>query len=138
MNLFAIIDALFDPSDKWDMISDKDKKNCKFMVNRLLSIEYPETAQRLNHIRQSPTGVIEYWRLYLKGKYRRTPQFMYTKTKAIQLAREKAKVKSDNIKAYVEFHGLGTKDIEWLLLWDDNIKKKVDEFTKGKEMTIKK
>lgn len=80
MELFDIIKLIFSNNKKWDEIGRRDKDRNFFMINRIMSIQFPVQANQFNKIRIVPHNVIDWWHRALKDKYTRIPNWIYTKT----------------------------------------------------------
>lgn len=64
--LFDVVNALFKKTNDWNNISDDDKINNFFIINRFLSKKYPEKAQLLNSKNINKLASIELWYHFLK------------------------------------------------------------------------
>lgn len=92
MDLFDIVKKVFDKKDSsWDAVSQIDKSRNFFMINRIMSIQFPLQANQFNHIKIAPPNVIDWWRNNLCTRYTKTPNWIYTKTKKKE-KKEKEKV----------------------------------------------
>lgn len=95
MQLFDVIKKLF--SDKrWEEVSKNDKSKNFFMINRIMSINFPAQANMFNHLKVNPSQVIDWWHGTLTNLYSKPPYWIYTKTK------KKGTEKKDNSKNYSE------------------------------------
>lgn len=121
MNLFDFIELLFRKKSNWWAIPDQEKKKCFFMVQRLLSIKYPEFADKFNRIGINQALALDFWHLYLSRTFVGVPSFMKTATKARRDQKKSKSIKlpdKDDISRYMEFHRLGTKDLDDLLMFE--------------------
>ncbi len=113
MNLFEFIKVLFSDPYKWKSITNGDKKKNHFMVNRMMSINYPLHAQAFNHLKIDPVSTINFWQQFMSNIYNRVPFWIYTKgAKKHKEAREKKlDIKETTIKKYSKFYSLDVKSV---------------------------
>lgn len=80
MELFDIGKLIFTTKQKeWDAVSKNDKSRNFFMLNRIMSIQYPTQANQFNHLKVIPAPVIDWWHDTLSHRYSRPPQWLFTK-----------------------------------------------------------
>lgn len=85
MELFDVIKQIFKSDKEWNKVSKYDKTRNFFMINRIMSIQYPLQANQFNHLKITPRPVIDWWHSALspmvqKQGYQRTPGWVFTKT----------------------------------------------------------
>jgi len=82
MELFDIIKNIFNQKeDVWKNVSKNDKSRNFFMINRIMSIQFPIQAQQFNKLKVSPPYVVDWWRNTLNTRFTKVPTWIYTKTK---------------------------------------------------------
>lgn len=104
MDLFDIVKKIFDKKDSsWETVSQIDKSRNFFMINRIMSIQFPLQANQFNHIKIAPPNVIDWWRNNLCSRYTKTPNWIYTKTKKKEKKeKEKAEVlEIDEVEKFI-------------------------------------
>ena len=95
MQLFDIIKKMF--SDKnWEDVGKNDKARNFFMINRIMSINFPIQANQFNHLKINPSSSVDWWHKTLINLYTKPPYWIYTKTK------KKDSQKSESKKDYSE------------------------------------
>lgn len=93
MQLFDIIKLIFtNKKDKWNTVAKIEKSRNFFMINRIMSIQFPVQANQFNKIKVVPANVVNWWHDTLSSRFSRPPQWLYTETK------KKAKPQKNNIK----------------------------------------
>lgn len=117
MELFDVIDVMFTNHAKWVDVTNYDKKKHYFMINRMMSIQYPLQANALQHLKTNQIGVVEFWFNFISSNYNYKPKWLYTKAKKNEKAK-KAKVSNESIMTYAKLYGYETK----------NVKKAIDIF----------
>lgn len=76
--LFDIINAIFTDKNKINEYSDLTLNRNSFMVNRLLSINFPLQANALNIKNINSCDLIKSWNIFLPEQIK-IPNFLYTK-----------------------------------------------------------
>jgi hypothetical protein len=84
MGPYDLIKAFFLSDREWEDISPVTKRKNFFMVNRVMSIQYPLQGQLLNNTRISAEEAIDWWRMWMKRIYTRPPKWCYTSTKGFK------------------------------------------------------
>lgn len=80
VKLFDLIDAMWD-DEKWSRITNQEKASHYFMINRLMSIAFIKETSALNLEKINYGLIVEFWREIMKSRYKRKPNFLFTKTK---------------------------------------------------------
>lgn len=80
MELFDIIKKIFDKKD-WNKVTNADKNRNFFMINRIMSIQFPIQANQFNRSKIEPVHVIDWWHGTMSNHFKSTPPWIYTKTK---------------------------------------------------------
>lgn len=81
MELFDIIKTIFKSDKDWKNVGRNDKVRNFFMINRIMSIQFPVQANQFNHIRISQKPVIDWWHNTLSSYYSKQPPWIFTSTK---------------------------------------------------------
>jgi hypothetical protein len=81
MELFELVKKIFKSEKDWNKVSRNDKTKNFFMVNRIMSIQFPVQANQFNHTKISPRPVVDWWHNNLSRYYTKTPNWIFTKTK---------------------------------------------------------
>ena len=93
MELFTLIKNIFSSDDKvWKTVGKFDKSKNFFMVNRIMSIQFPIQANQFNKLKVVSPPVVDWWRDNLSHRYSKPPTWIYTKTKKLE------KQKPDSVK----------------------------------------
>lgn len=67
-NLLAIFNAMTKNRNLWYQVSDKQKEDFFFIINRMMSKKYPYISQSLNFKEQDPIVGMDLWFQFLNGK----------------------------------------------------------------------
>lgn len=81
MELFDIVKTIFKSDKDWNKVSRNDKVRNFFMINRVMSIQFPAQANQFNNTKISPRPVVDWWHSTLSRYYSKTPGWIFTKTK---------------------------------------------------------
>lgn len=81
MDLFDVIKTLFKKGKAWEEVGNNDKVKNFFMINRIMSIQFPVQANQFNHTKIIPRPVIDWWHDTMSNYYSKTPPWIFTKTK---------------------------------------------------------
>jgi hypothetical protein len=82
MQLFDLVKNIFSNNEKvWKSVGRIDKSRNFFMVNRIMSIQFPIQANQFNKLKITPPPVIDWWRDTLSHRFSKPPVWVYTKTK---------------------------------------------------------
>ena len=81
MELFDIVKTIFKSEKDWTNISRNDKIRNFFMINRIMSIQFPMQANQFNNTKISPRPVVDWWHSTLSRNYTKMPSWIFTKTK---------------------------------------------------------
>lgn len=115
MSPFDIIKSFH--SKGWDKIKDREKSRNFFMINRIMSIQYPIQASAFNHIKIQPDRTIDWWRDSICKIYKNSPKWIFTQTikggkkevekideEVLQFIKEKYNISSREIKEIQDFY----------------------------------
>ncbi len=81
MELFDVIKTIFKKGKAWDEVGKNDKVKNFFMINRIMSIQFPIQSNQFNHTKVSPRPVIDWWHDTMSNYFSKTPPWIFTKTK---------------------------------------------------------
>lgn len=117
MELFDYIGTIFGSDKVWEEVGNNDKNKHSFMLNRLMSIQFPMQASMLNALKISQIGQAETWRMIGK-QYKRTPGFIYTKT-STKKEKTKKKYSDDAVRKYMQINEIGEREFKEALKFNE-------------------
>jgi len=82
MELFDIVKLVFNKKG-WNKVSGLDKSRNFFMINRIMSIQFPLQANQFNKNRINPIPVVDWWQGAMSSYFKTVPPWIYTKTKKV-------------------------------------------------------
>lgn len=68
MTLNDLIKIIFENKSQWGKVSNEDKEKLFFIFNRLMSYDFPEMSQSLNHKNISTIAGMDAWFYFLMNK----------------------------------------------------------------------
>jgi hypothetical protein len=112
-DLFDFINGMFARPEEFKKTKMHERGKHFFMVNRLMSIQFPVQASAFNHIKINGAQVVTFWQEMLSRKYNRTPGWMYVKTRKEKEAKKASQVVNDEtIRKYCEVHKISRRDVD--------------------------
>lgn len=129
MELFNYINTIFGSDKVWNEVGNVDKNKHSFMLNRLMSIQFPMQASMLNALKISQIGQAETWRMIGK-QFKKTPGFIYTKT-STKKEKAKRKYSDDAIKKFMQINEIGEREFKMAMKFNE------DEMNKSLEIIEK-
>ncbi len=103
MELFDIVKNIFSQDNKkWSTVSRNDKSRNFFMVNRIMSIQFPHIANQFNKLKINPEATVDWWRNNLSSRYTKPPHWIYTKVvKSGNKAKKDAGFSCEEVEIFV-------------------------------------
>jgi len=102
MQLFDIVKNIFSTNDKvWKSVGRIEKSRNFFMVNRIMSIQFPLQANQFNKLKVVPAPVVDWWRDTLSHRFSKPPVWIYTKTKKVEKQEESQIKESPEVEAFI-------------------------------------
>lgn len=129
-DLFDFINGMFARPAEFKKIKMHERGKHFFMVNRLMSIQFPVQAAAFNHIKINPSQVVTFWQEMLSRKYSRTPGWMYVKTRKEKEAKKTLQhVDDETIHKYCEHNKISRRDVEdGLAILGESMYKELKDF----------
>ena len=108
--LFDFIGVIFSDDDRYERLNNSDKAKHFFMTNRFFSIMFPVQACTFSVLDVNPVGVLDSWRMIGK-RYKKTPRWVYTKTKSVNKKEKQAYVPTQEaIDYFLAVNEIGMKE----------------------------
>lgn len=123
-HLLAITNVMFKDKKNWIWVSDDQKNEFFFIINRLLAKRFPEKSQLLNLKSIDKVAGLDLWFHFMKDKP--YPQWIWSKTE-----KEKGPIVDSDYKLLL--HNLKIKDIDLDYLIEyhfDFVKEELNYFKK--------
>jgi len=79
MQLFDFIKVLFEDKEQYEDLSKYDKSRQFFLLNRFMSIQYPQQANAFNHVRIPQAEVTDFWQRNMTNVYKKVPDWIFAK-----------------------------------------------------------
>ena len=130
MDLFTFINEMVEKPSEFKKTKLHERGKHFFMINRLCSIKYPIQASYFNHIKIHPGQGVTFWQGLLASQYKRTPGWMYVKTKKEKEKKKAAQPVSDEtIIKYCAIHQVSRKTVDAAIrMFDDKMWNELENF----------
>jgi hypothetical protein len=117
MNLFELIKIMFTNPEKYDKLKKSDKAGNHFMVQRMMAINHPIEAQKLNRNGIDGSAVIDTWQKVCK-RYTRVPGWTWTKASKADKVKKEWKPSEQIAKFYMNRNNIGPREFDELLKYN--------------------
>lgn len=116
MQLFDVIKLIFTTKEKeWRSVGKIDKSRNFFMINRIMSIQFPVQANQFNKLKVIPAPVVDWWHNTLSSRFSRPPQWLYTKTKKADSVKKEENKNLEEIESFIrDRYSVTKRDLETL------------------------
>lgn len=111
-NPYEIIKAF--STKEWNNVKDRDKAKNFFMVNRIMSINFPLQANSFNNIKIQPEKVVDFWKVFISNYYKKSPPWIWTKTQKGEKESTTYEYKEDVISFMKEKYQISNREIKEL------------------------
>ena len=111
MNFIEVANTIFENKHKYRNVTDKDKDDYFYIINKKLYLVKPEVAYFFNHKSIDKASALDLYYLMFK-KYNKTPNNWWAKSKAKKDTIKKIP-KSDK-EMFMDYEQLNEKDFEFL------------------------
>ena len=112
MELKDFLKALIERPDEYQKLRSTDKSKFFFMTQRFMSIAFPLQAQAFNHIKITQAETMDYWHENLTKLYKKTPSWIFTKTKKNEKKSKSELPSEEAIKYYLEKTRMTRRDLD--------------------------
>jgi len=114
MQLFDIIKLIFNNKQKeWKSVGRIDKSRNFFMINRIMSIQFPVQANQFNKLKVVPAPVVDWWHDTLSVRFSKPPIWLYTKTKKSDTTKTEEAKTSELTESFIrDKYRISKRDIE--------------------------
>ena len=114
MQLFDIIKLIFNNKQKeWKSVGKIDKYRNIFMINRIMSIQFPVQANQFNKLKVVPAPVVDWWHDTLSARFSKPPIWLYTKTKKSDTTKTEEAKTSELTESFIrDKYMISKRDIE--------------------------
>jgi len=114
MQLFDIIKLIFNNKQKeWKSVGRIDKSRNFFMINRIMSIQFPVQANQFNKLKVVPAPVVDWWHDTLSARFSKPPIWLYTKTEKSDTTKTEEAKTSKLTESFIrDKYRISKRDIE--------------------------
>lgn len=115
MDLFEFIKTIFNRDAKWSSVKTYDKSKNFFMLNRFMSINFPNQSNLFNNRFIQSSSAIDSWRDVLNRLYTKPPGWMYTKTKKKESSSSKKYPEKATIQEWMKLNKISKSDMDSMM-----------------------
>jgi len=116
MQLFDIVKLIFNnKASEWKSVGKIDKARNFFMINRIMSIQFPIQANQFNKLKVVPAPVVDWWHDTLSARFSKPPTWLYTKTKKAGSVKTEEIKSSELVESFIrDKYRISRRDLETL------------------------
>jgi len=116
MQLFDLVKLIFTNKQKeWKSVGKIDKSRNFFMVNRIMSIQFPVQANQFNKLKIVPSPVVDWWHDTLSKRFSRPPVWLYTKTNKKESVKKGELKNLEDVECFIrDKYNVSKRDLETL------------------------
>ncbi len=111
-DFIEIVDCIFVNKHKYKFISDKDKENAFYMINKKFSLQFPKTAASYNHKDIDRVSVIDLWFNKFKNTEPGIPYWYWAKSPFKK--DKKKKLSGPDTKKIIEEYNLTENEFNFI------------------------
>jgi hypothetical protein len=128
IDFITLANIIFKDKDKYIFVSDEEKENNFFVLNRKFAIKYLKQAQFFNNKNIDKPSSIDIWYQIFYKTTKGTPDWWW-KTK--QKTKEKSDISSADLKLIKNFYGISDKDMDFLIkFYNEKLKEDIKKLKK--------
>lgn len=127
MDFIQIVNKIFLDKKTYQEVSDEDKINSFFIINRKFGKQYPEVASKFNHKDIDKASAIDMWFNFFKGTYK-IPSWYWDPKDRNKKTKSSKKSDYDLVK---EIEDLDDVDIKYLeKYYEEDLKNEMKKLNK--------
>ena len=130
VDFITLANIIFKDKDKYKFISDEEKENCFFVLNRKFAYKYLKQSQFFNSKNIDKPGALDIWYQLFYKTTKGVPQWWW-KTK--QETKIKPKFNNADLKMIRDYYDITNKDVDFLVnFFDEKLKDDIKRLKKFK------
>jgi len=131
IDFITLANIIFKDKNKYSYVTDEDKENNFFMLNRKFAMKYLKQAQFFNNKNIDKPSAIDIWYQIFYKTTNGTPDWWW-KTK--QTIKQKSDISKNDLKLVKDFYNLKDKDIDFLIQYEnEKLKEDIKRLKKFKK-----
>ena len=132
IDFVTLANIIFKEKDKYKFVTDEEKENAFFILNRKFALKDIKKAQFFNSKNVDRASAIDIW-FHIFYNVKGLPNWWW-KTKQNTIKKEKPKFSKDDIKLLKDFYELTDRDIDFLIKYqEDDMKENIKKIKKFKK-----
>jgi len=121
INFIKVAEYMFTNKNMYRTLSDEDKINNFFILNKKFSMAYPKVAQFLNRKGLDKASALDYWFLYFY-KQNKVPGFFFNNSKT-KAKVDKSSLSQEDVDIMYEYFDIQQEDANFL---NEHFKDEID------------
>lgn len=130
VDFITLANIIFKDKDKYNFVSDEEKENCFFVLNRKFAFKYSKQAQFFNNKNINKASAIDLWYQIFYKTTNGTPQWWW-KTKQQTKIKPKSEFNNADLKLVKEHYNITDNDVNFLVkFYSDKLKEDIKRLKK--------
>jgi len=114
VDFITLANIIFKDKDKYKFVSDEEKEDTFFMLNRKFAYKYIKKAQFFNNKNTNKASSIDIWYKIFYNTTNGTPQWWW-QTKQPSKNKVKSEFNNNDLKFIKDYYDIKDRDIEFLI-----------------------
>lgn len=133
VDFITLANIIFKDKDKYTFVSNEEKEDAFFKLNRKFAFKYLKQAQFFNNKIIDKATVIDLWYQIFYKTTNGTPQWWW-KTKQISKLQTKSNISTTDIKMIKTIYNINDKDVDFLIkFFNEKLKNDIERLKKFKK-----
>ena len=129
VDFITLSGIIFKNKDKYKFVSDEDKENNFFILNRKFAFKYLKQAQFFNNKNIDKSSAMDIWYKVFYKTTNGIPQWWWNTVKKQE--KEKPEFNKSDLKLIKDYYDLTERDINFLIIYQkDNLKENIKRIKK--------
>lgn len=115
VDFITLANIIFKDKDKYKFVSDEEKENNFFMLNRKFAFKYLKQSQFFNNKNINKSSAIDIWYQVFYKTTNGTPLWWWNTSKSKKEANKEKEINKNDIKLIKEYYNISDRDINFLI-----------------------
>jgi len=115
VDFITLANIIFKDKDKYKFISDEEKENNFFMLNRKFAFKYLKQSQFFNNKNINKASAIDIWYQVFYKTTNGTPLWWWNTSKSKKEKNKEKEINKNDIKLIKEYYNISDRDINFLI-----------------------
>lgn len=115
VDFITLANIIFKDKDKYKFVSDEEKENNFFMLNRKFAFKYLKQSQFFNNKNINKASAIDIWYQVFYKTTNGTPLWWWNTSKSKKEKNKEKEINKNDIKLIKEYYNISDRDINFLI-----------------------